>query len=103
MGNIKKGEGKWPFIYYALTPKGVNIATLRQQLIRGSALGLAKRWSFTPGGVAILAYFRKWKTQPRSIQQMWEGLPVGYSHVTKKALLAGIRELKRRGYIKLVK
>ena len=100
---LKKGEGKWPFIYYSLTAKGAGVTTLAQQAIRGSALGAMKRWRFTPGGVAVLAYFRKWKMQPRSIQQIWEGLPVGYAHITKRALVAGISELKRKGYIKLVK
>ena len=90
----------WSERYYELTTKGRKAATLKQQLIRGSVLGALSRWKLTPGGLAVMSYFRKWKTTPRSLNQIWNNLPFGHAHVSRKELLRGVSELLRKGYIK---
>jgi len=99
----KIDDSRWFEVYYELTAKGREVATLKQTLIRGSILGGFGKWRFTYGGRAVLAYFRKRKTQPRSILQIWKGLPVGYGDITKGTLIKGVEELARRKYLQRVK
>lgn len=89
---MKKGESKWLEVYFQLTAKGRSEQTLKKRLVRGSILG---RFSF--GENAVLSYFRRFKTQPRSLAQIWAGLAPG---CTKKELLSALTKLRGKGYIK---
>ncbi len=87
-------ESKWQEIYYELTAKGRKEQTWKKRLFRGSILGV-KSWSL--GTVAVMDYFFRYKTQPRSLAQIWKGMELA---ITKKRMLGAIAVLKRKGYIK---
>lgn len=91
----KKSYEDWLSIYYELTAKGRKVATLWQDRMRASLWGAIKGWKY--GEVNVLGYFRKHKTQTRSLAQIWSGMEFG---VTRNEMLKGIRSLTRKGFIR---
>ncbi len=63
----KKSYSDWVGKYYRLTPAGQKEATLKKHIIRGSIIGAIRGYSY--GEVQVLGYFRKYKNQPRSLNQ----------------------------------